>query len=99
MLRAYGNALMDNFLKAIMLLAPNMQMMCIHHLRDLSGTAEMKERLKPFDMPGQTAGSDVVMSLLMNHLATKMNDPKYSRLYAAFQENSKATAVISGLGV
>lgn len=98
MLRAYGNSLFDNFLKAVMLLPANLQVVCIHHIRDLGLTQEMTERLKPFVTPGQLAGSDVVMTLLMNHLVTKRADPAYERIYNAFQQNSSAQAVLSGLG-
>ncbi len=103
MLRAYGNALMDNFLKAVMLLPPNLQIVCIHHIRDLGSTPEMKERLKPFEnnagAPGEESKMLVVMGLMMNHLTTKRSDPAYERIYKAFEQNSSAQSVLSGLGV
>ena len=98
MLRAYGNALMDHFLKAVMLLPPNLQIVCIHHIRDLGTTQEMKDRLKPFESPGTTEPTQVVMSLMMNHLTTKRADPAYERIYKAFEQNSSAQSVLSGLG-
>ena len=103
MLRAYGNALMDHFLKAVMLLPPNLQIVCIHHIRDLGSTQEMKERLKPFEnaagAPGEESKMLVVMGLMMNHLTTKRGDPAYDRIYKAFEQNSSAQSVLSGLGV
>jgi len=98
MLRKYANALMDNFLKAIMLLPANMRMMSIQHLKELGSTEEMKERLKPFEGKGH-ASSDIVMGLLMAHLASKIKDPNYERLYQAFEENTQAQRTMSGLGV
>ena len=100
MLRGYGNALIDNFLKSVMLLPPNMQMMCIHHFCELAGTEETKQAMRPFETPGQPAGaSDVVRGMLLHHLAFKMNNPDYKRLNDAFMENNSAKSVMEGLGV
>ena len=41
----------------------------------------------------------VVMGLMMNHLTTKRGDPAYDRIYKAFEQNSSAQSVLSGLGV
>lgn len=98
MLRAYGNALMDHFLKAVMLLPTNLQIVCIQHIRDLSSTQEMKERLKPFENAGVTEPTQVVVNLIMNHLTTKHGEPAYARIYKAFEQNSSASSVMSSLG-
>lgn len=98
MLNAYGISLLDNFLKAVMLLPHNLQIVCIHHIRDLSQTQEMIERLKPFVRPDQTNASDIVINLLMSHLVNKKDDPSYSRIYNAFKENSNAQSTLAELG-
>ncbi len=99
-LRAMTHQLMTNFLKGVLLLPSNMQIMALQHMMELCDTPEMKEAGKPFsDESFKSESASIPQLILFNVISTNAEKPEYRKLQNAISDMQEAKNIADDLKI